>query len=561
MNAVTHLLLPRLWPLKRPLASGAGKKPLRLLVLGGVGAAFWAGIFAVSMRVLRYFRGIEDVGDLVLAKLLSMMLLTVFSLLVFSAILTSLSKLYLSKDLPLVFSLPVRRHQVFIARYLESTFDSAWMVMIYTLPVLISYGIVFGAGTLYYAFLPAALIPMILTASGAGALVVMLAVMGVPASRIRTLFVFFGLFAFIALYVAFRLLRPERLVDPEAFATVLVYLHALKSPDYPFLPSTWAYDAIHGLLTGDVRQALFAVSLSLAGTLTLYCALVLTADALYFSGLSKAQTAKEHLFRAKGPAALKKSWLPGPAAAFAGKEVRTFFRDQTQWSQIFLIAALVVIYIYNFKVLPLERSPIQTLYLQNLLAFLNMGLVSFVLIAVTARFAFPAVSLEKEAFWLVRASPVRMRTYLWVKFFIYFLPLLALSQILIVGTNILLKVTPLMMGLSTATVCLLVPGVVCLGIGLGAAYPDFASENPAQSVSSWGGLLFMMLGAAFVGAVILLEAGPVYRLFMAQVKGHALFLSDWIFAGLSFAGVLLLSLLAVIFPMRYGEKRLLEMDI
>ncbi|PIU50096.1 MAG: hypothetical protein COS92_03225 [Desulfobacterales bacterium CG07_land_8_20_14_0_80_52_14] len=560
MKTVGLLILPRLWPLKRPLASAKGKKPLRILILGGIGTVFWVGILGVSMRVLRYFRGIEDVGDLVLAKLLSMMLITVFSLMIFSAVLTSLSKLYLSKDLPLVFSLPVRRHHIFIARWMESVFDSAWMVLIYTLPVLIAYGIVYDVRPLYYAYLPAALIPLTATASGIGVLVVMLAVMVIPASRIRTLFVFLGLFAFIAIYVAFRLLRPERLVDPEAFATVLVYLHALKSPDFPFLPSTWAYDGIHGLLIGDIREAIFAASLSFAAMLTLFYAVVLTADAVYFSGLSKAQTAKEHLFRARREAVMKKGVLPGPIRALVEKEIKTFFRDQTQWSQIFLIAALVVIYIYNFKVLPLERSPIKTLYLQNLLSFLNMGLVSFVLIAVTARFAFPAVSNEKDAFWLVLASPIRMRTYLWVKFFIYFFPLLILSEILIVGTNILLKVTPLMMGLSTATICVLVPGVVSLGIGLGAAYPDFTSENPAQSVTSWGGLLFMMLGAVFVGAVIFLEAGPVYRFFMAQVKEHTLFLSDWIYAGISFAGVLILAVFAVILPMRYGERELLKTD-
>jgi hypothetical protein len=75
-------------------------------------------------------------------------------------------------------------------------------------------------------------------------------------------------------------------------------------------------------------------------------------------------------------------FLPGPIHALTVKEVKTFFRDQTQWSQLFLIAALVNIYIYNFKVLPLEKSPIQTVYLQNLLSFLNMGLASFVLIAI-----------------------------------------------------------------------------------------------------------------------------------------------------------------------------------
>ena len=38
------------------------------------------------------------------------------------------------------------------------------------------------------------------------------------------------------------------------------------------------------------------------------------------------------------------------------KEAKLFLRDSAEWSQLFMIAALVVVYLYNFKVLPVERS-------------------------------------------------------------------------------------------------------------------------------------------------------------------------------------------------------------
>jgi ABC-2 type transport system permease protein len=251
-------------------------------------------------------------------------------------------------------------------------------------------------------------------------------------------------------------------------------------------------------------------------------------------------------------------FLPGPIRAFAVKEIRTFFRDQTQWSQIFLIGALVVIYIYNFKALPIEKAPIRTVYLQNLLSFLNMGLAAFVLTAVAARFAYPAVSAEKNAFWLVKSVPIRLKSFLWIKFFVYFLPLLVLTEILVVTTNILLSVTSFMMILSLTTVFVMVPGIVSMGIGFGAAYPDFNSENPAQTVTSFGGLLFMMLCAGYIGIVIVLEAGPVYSIFMAGIRGRALSGFEWIWIIGSFVLVFILSVIAVIFPMTFGEKRLAE---
>jgi ABC-2 type transport system permease protein len=283
---------------------------------------------------------------------------------------------------------------------------------------------------------------------------------------------------------------------------------------------------------------------------------MIIADRIYYKSFSKTQTA--HVRMIKNSRAIDRltGFLAGPIRAHTQKEVKCFFRDQSQWTQLFLIAALIIIYVYNFKVLPLDRSPIKTVYLQNLLAFLNMGLALFVLTAIAGRFAYPAVSAEKEAFWLIKISPASIRSFLWIKFFIYYIPLLLLTEILICATNILLKVTPFMMVLSTVTVFFLVPGIVALGIGLGAAYPDFKAESPAQAVTSFGGLLFMILCAGTIAAVIVLEAGPVYRIFMAEFWDRSLKPFEWIWTIISFALVAAISITAVIWPMRYGEKKL-----
>ena len=556
------LLRPRLWPvLNRGLSRSTRGGAARLLVLGSVGAAFWWGLFWISWRVLRYFQGIEDIGDLLAYKLLSMILIVSFALLLFSSILTSLSKLYLSRDLFLVHAMPVAGHRIFAARWLDSTADSSWMVIVFTLPVFLAYGIVFGAGAAYYANTLLALAVLAAIASALSALLVMVGVMLVPATRMRSVVILLGVLLFVVLYLAIRLVRPEQLVNPEVFDSVLVYISTLQAPAAPFLPSTWAYDCIQAALRGSVRTSLFHLALAASFAAALACLLVLTADAFYFKGFSKTQTAAARVIRSSGVSERLFRFLPGPVRAFTVKEIKTFLRDQAQWTQLFLIAALLVIYIYNFDALPLEKSPIQTVYLQNLFSFLNMGLALFVLTAVTARFAYPAVSLEREAFWLVKTSPLSLRAFLLIKFFIYYLPLLVLTEILIVGTNLLLKVTPFMMTLSTVTVFFLVPGIVAIGIGLGAAYPDFKAENPTQTVTSFGGLVFMITCAAFIGLVILLQAGPVYRIFMAALHGRPLSAAVWLWTAAAFSTAFVLSILAIILPLRFGLRRLSRMTI
>jgi|GEM_PF-5499793 len=79
-----------------------------------------------------------------------MAVVTFFVLLIFSCIITSLSKFYLNKDMQLVHSLPVSPSRIFVARWSESTLDSSWMVAIYSMPFFLSYGVVYRANTVYF---------------------------------------------------------------------------------------------------------------------------------------------------------------------------------------------------------------------------------------------------------------------------------------------------------------------------------------------------------------------------------------------------------------------------
>jgi ABC-2 type transport system permease protein len=249
------------------------------------------------------------------------------------------------------------------------------------------------------------------------------------------------------------------------------------------------------------------------------------------------------------------------AKALLVKDLKNFFRDTTQWSQLILLMALVVVYLYNFRVLPLDKSPLPTFFLQNLVSFLNMGLAGFVLAAVSGRFVFPAVSLEGYSFWIIRSAPISPRSFLWSKFWSSLLPLLILAEFLIIFSNRLLHVTPFMMVLSSVTLFFMTFGIAGLGVGTGALYPRFKVENAAQIASGFGGVFFMILSMIFIGAIVILEAWPVYTIFMAELHHRALSSGQWAGIILSFSGVAVLMAAAAIVPMRLGVKSITEMDL
>jgi ABC-2 type transport system permease protein len=64
----------------------------------------------------------------------------------------------------------------------------------------------------------------------------------------------------------------------------------------------------------------------------------------------------------------------------------------------------------------------------------------------------------------------------------------------------------------------------------------------------------------FIGAIVILEAWPVYTIFMAELNHRALSFGQWAGIVLSFSGVAALNATAVIVPMRLGVKSIAEMD-
>jgi ABC-2 type transport system permease protein len=71
----------------------------------------------------------------------------------------------------------------------------------------------------------------------------------------------------------------------------------------------------------------------------------------------------------------------------------------------------------------------------------------------------------------------------------------------------------------------------------------------------------MTLCIGFIALVIVLEAGPVYQVFMAGIHGRSLNAFQWIWLFGSFAIVLGLCITAIWVPMRLGEKKISQDEI
>ena len=558
MRIFKLLISPKFVGFRNGLKRSRSNIKLKIVTLTGTGVLFWLVLFVLFYRVLSYFSSQEIIGDILARHLLAMVLLIFFSLLIFSHIVTALSNLYLSQDLELCHSLPATLAEIFLSRSFYTVIDSSWMLLVFGLPVMMAYGFVYHAGPNYYLSLIYVSFPLVIIAASIGIVVIMVLVRFFPAQRARDIIMFLSVILIVVLYLLFRFLRPERLVNPDAFMSIAQYLGALKAPDSPYLPSHWATDLLWSKLTGYTGSQILNHLLLWSTAFAMVVIDIWIAGLIYFSGFSKAQEAKRRSRTGRRILEKMVSVITRPlgpdTTSLIAKDVRTFFRDNSQWSQLLLLGALVVVYLYNFSVLPLERSPIKSIYLQNALSFLNIGLAGFVISALSVRFIFPAVSSEGQAFWIILSSPLSPRRFLWSKYFAYLLPMLIVAEMLITYTNYLLRVTPFMMALSTVTIFFLVFGIVALGVGLGAVYPNFGHENIAQVATGFGGLVYMIISSVFIALVIMLEAGPVYTILSAHFKGEAITHLQWVWIVCSFILVIFLNIFAVQRPMAAGLK-------
>lgn len=563
MGSLLHLMRPKWLALGRPSRGTTGQSPAAILFFVLLGALFWYGIYQGSTWLCVKCLKIEDIGELLLRKVLSMAFLTFFSILIFSNLVTAFSTFFLADDLQLLNSAPVSRFQLFCARLFETTLHASWMIIVFGLPFFLAYGQTFQAGSAYYVSILFVMLPFVLIPSALSLIVALVLATVFPAQRTRDILLFLSVLGFVVLILYFRALQPERFLNPDQFSEAIELLGMLRDPVSLVLPSDWAVATLFPLLSpkrfvGDPIYMLALYSTAAASVVLAFWIF----EWLYAGAYSKAQTGQKTLYRGDAFWLRLVEWLstPFPRAiqTMLGKELRTFLRNPGQWSQLLLLGALVVVYVLNFSSL----RALTTVNVQGVPAMVaalgiflfNLILLGFVISAVAVRFAFPAVSLEGRCFWMIRQSPMSMRAFLQSKFWSVFLPLILLSELMAFVTNLFIRSTPTQMVIAAFAVLLMTIGVTGMGVGLGATYPRFEIDNPAKIATGFGGVLFMICSMLWVGLLIVFVLVPMRYMLLAKLSGATVTTRQyWLIAGVCVLSIACTQL-AYVIPMRVGQR-------
>jgi ABC-2 type transport system permease protein len=496
--------------------------PKRLLVLVILGALTWVGILAASHWFIGKVVAIEPIGVVMLRKLVELVLLFLLSILGVSNLIAAFSTFFLADDLPALVARPVPANALYVARLVENGLYASWMTVTFAAPFFVAAGLVMQAPAAYHLAWATALPLLAVFPTALAVMVAMLLGRVLSARRTRQLLVLLAVVVFTVLFVLFRQLQPERFVDPSQRAPLLEVLGQVQSSPTPWLPSAWAADALWSRLS-PVGEA---VGHPLLRLLTGAMALVFVGGwvfrATYDTAFSRAQegqgghghgqrVARAHRDLANLAGALaERGGHDRPARALARKDLRVFVRDSTQWTQMLLLVALVAIYVVNFSYI--RSAGDSGIIPRHGLHFINLALGGFVAVAVCVRFAFPAISLEGRAFWIVLRAPLPMLEVLRGKHRSLAAPLAGLVALLVAVTSVWLDSGPVLTVVAVLTVVPLTVGLCGLALGLGARFPRFHIDNAAKIATGLGGVLYMLGGLLLLVVVVVLAVSPTLGL-------------------------------------------------
>lgn len=557
MSPLVALLAPHFWSARnRWRRPRSGERAART-VLFLLAALLSLVLFGASYRIFRHLATLAvapALGAPLAGRLIEMAFALFFVLLSVSNLTSHLSAAYLDRDLGWTLATPAPPAAVWSARFVLGATRASWFLVAAGVPTFIGYALAFRASPLLYVGLLPLLFLFALAPSGIGAALCVALVRLVPARRAKEATTLVAVVGLSLLLVVLRMLEPERILTPYADPRdVVATLEAVSAPTVPYLPSHWAARALLEAGAGRLDIAALA-GLAAAGAAAIGLALA-TGPRWHLDGWRKAQ---ESARRTRPGPLLERPFerlgADRAAAALLGKELRLFARDPGQWTQALVLLALVVIYAFNMRQLP---EAFASRWLRDAVTYLNVVATGALLVAVANRFVFPAVSLEGRSAWFPFSAPVTPGQLLLAKATAAGLPLLVLGLALSVGAAGLLGASRAFVVFTAAAVSAEVCAIVSIGLGLGAIYPRFDLDDPAQVGLTPAGLAFTATGLAYV--VLLAAAAAPWAwwaldaAYLPAVPRRDLLVSA--------AALALVHLAAIAVPLGLGLRRLRRIEV
>lgn len=470
----------------------------RDVVLAGFAVAIMVAIYSGSKWMLEKITEYSAVGYLPPSHILSLILMTLFFMLLASGVAIAFGTLFHAQDMELILSSPVNRHDFFFGKLFSVLLASSWMPVVFISPLIIAFGQFYHTDSSFFFASVLAILPYFAIPSAIAIPLAIGFVMLVPSNRNRE--------ALILILVAF-LYAMYALVDfitgieasgggaSEIFRIVSI----LSAHNVAWLPSNWLSAFLSNWLEPgeNTIKWLYLLLLYLVSA-SLIALAYLAFTILHFRAFTRAQNLKQaSTITTQHLRILLKYLCPFISPqwrALLEKEIKTVTRDISQIVQIVMLTTICVVYLYNLKIFTaFESVPVGDKdWWQKFLYGSNIAIGAFITTAISTRFIFPSISLEGRSFWILQKAPIEVKDVLRAKFLCWLPPVTLVSCILFGAGAYAVKASVVALVLNIVAGIFISMGIVGMAVGLGAVFANFSWEHSSQLSAGLGNFLFML---------------------------------------------------------------------
>ncbi len=500
MTIIPLLLRPSLLALKNRYV-WRGTRSLREFIGLFASASMVVAMYLSTYAALEASSQLIESGALDPFMPLSLLLTSLFIMLVLSAAIAGLGSLFLAKDLDLILASPVSLGRFLRGRCSEVALSTGWMVCVFGMPSLLAFGSFFDCGAAFFIMAPILSALAVCIAVLAGVLAALSFGAIISPRRGRTILL---LLFMVSLLLFFCSLNSASVATKLSSTSLAPHLELLRAASQSWTPGRFWARAILDIRNGSFAAAGLALLAACTAAAALWAALWLVASRAYFAAYTRLRNEGDLLklnSRASQTAArLLLPFVRVDRRALIAKEFKLFARDLSHTIQLAMLLAICFIYLYNFQTLegPTSMAEEVRVLWQLLLLLVNAALSFLVVTCICSRFVFPSVSMEGTSFWILQSAPVSMRNILRAKVAGWFLPVASISGVIFMSGAMAIGADEPLVLASCAAGVILAYGLVGLGVGLGALFAHFEWEYASQVSTNVGSFLFMGLSVLFL---------------------------------------------------------------
>ncbi|MBN2414092.1 hypothetical protein JXQ31_20625, partial [candidate division KSB1 bacterium] len=439
-----------------------------------------------------------------------------FFLLTISGITLSLHYNFLSSDLPLLLSLPIKKSVLFSNKFFEIVFSNSMLYILIGLPVIIAALVVFKISLLPFSLIICISLVFLAVPSGLASLISIALAIILPVKRTRNLTsIIMGVF-FIVIWGGLQFFKLSRL-DPYSTDFDNILFNQLAETDATYssflLPSNWLVNIIKGFVQGNVGIILISFALLVSVSLLLlqvsswFLCRIYTKDFVPVLNQPIQKNSKTAGNKNVSTVRVNRFHI---LVAIMKRDLKCLLRDSRFVTLIFFYAGLFIVLPFVFQIPVPNINETFILYQP----FINLAFASSLMAGgLTSRL----IPLEKYSFSYTKILPQPTRGYIFSKIFTGFSLTLAASLIGLL-INFMNKQIPVYIVLNILLLNIFnILGSTSIGLFAGSVFANFDWENPRQMLNETGNItlniivmLYMIFGIIIFAVVLIL-----YHTFLA----------------------------------------------